>query len=230
MLFRSEEHTSRLRFTIQRDELYRRRDDSDTTDTLIRTLLRLYSGVFSDYVFIDEKLISDISGIPLEPLYEALLGLSRARVIHYVPRRTCPSVTFTRKRLDTHRIVISPAIYEERKESYAQRIEAMKEYALSENQCRSRMLLRYFGEHTAPLCQVCDNCRAHRHKPLSEFYNRAYREMVLNLLSDGALHSVEELRTLPIDPTQLHPLLRLLIDEEEILLQNGMAKKSEQKK
>ena len=225
-----EEHTSRLRFTIQRDELYRRRDDSDTTDTLIRTLLRLYSGVFSDYVFIDEKLISDIRGIPLEPLYEALLGLSRARVIHYVPRRTCPSVTFTRKRLDTHRIVISPAIYEERKESYAQRIEAMKEYALSDNQCRSRMLLRYFGEHTAPLCQVCDNCRAHRHKPLSEFYNRAYREMVLNLLSDGTLHSVEELRTLPIDPTQLHPLLRLLIDEEEILLQNGMAKKSEQKK
>jgi ATP-dependent DNA helicase RecQ len=223
-----EEHTSRLRFTIQRDELYRRRDDSDTTDTLIRTLLRLYSGVFSDYVFIDEKLISDISGIPLEPLYEALLGLGRARVIHYVPRRTCPSVTFTRKRLDTHRIVISPAIYEERKESYAQRIEAMKEYALSDNQCRSRMLLRYFGEHTAPLCQVCDNCRAHRHTPFSELHYRAYREMVLTLLSDDAPHSAEELRTLPIDTTQLQPLLQRLIEEEAITLQDGMVKRAKQ--
>ena len=122
-----EEHTSRLRFTVQRDELYRRRDDSDNTDTLIRTLLRHYSGVFSDYVFIDEKFISEMSGIDLEPLYEALLGLGRARVIHYIPRRTCPSVTFTRKRVDTDRIVITPAIYEERKKSYAQRIEAMKE-------------------------------------------------------------------------------------------------------
>ena len=219
-----EEHTSRLRFTVQRDELYRRRDDSDDTDTLIRTLLRLYSGVFSDYVFIDEKFISEMSGIDLEPLYEALLGLGRARVIHYIPRRTCPSVTFTRKRVDTDRVVITPDIYEERKKSYAQRIEAMKEYALSENQCRSRMLLRYFGEHAAPLCQVCDNCRKHRHTPLSELHYRAYHEMLLHLLSDGAPHSTEELRTLPIDDTQLKSFLQRLIEEEAIVLQDGMVK------
>ena len=220
-----EEHTSRLRFTVQRDELYRRRDDSDDTDTLIRTLLRLYSGVFSDYVFIDEKFISEMSGIDLEPLYEALLGLGRARVIHYIPRRTCPSVTFTRKRVDTDRVVITPDIYEERKKSYAQRIEAMKEYTLSENQCRSRMLLRYFGEHAAPLCQVCDNCRKHRHTPLSELHYRAYHEMLLHLLSDGAPHSTEELRTLPIDDTQLKPFLQRLIEEETIVLQDGMVKR-----
>lgn len=224
-----EEHTSRLRFTVQRDELYRRRDDSDNTDTLIRTLLRHYSGVFSDYVFIDEKFISEMSGIDLEPLYEALLGLGRARVIHYIPRRTCPSVTFTRKRVDTDRVVITPAIYEERKKSYAQRIEAMKEYTLSENQCRSRMLLRYFGEHAAPLCQVCDNCRKHRHIPLSELHYHAYREMLFHLLSDGEPHSVEELRTLPIDYTQLKPFLQHLIEEEAIVLQDGMVKKRTQK-
>ena len=224
-----EEHTSRLRFTVQRDELYRRRDDSDNTDTLIRTLLRHYSGVFSDYVFIDEKFISEMSGIDLEPLYEALLGLGRTRVIHYIPRRTCPSVTFTRKRVDTDRVVITPAIYEERKKSYAQRIEAMKEYTLSENQCRSRMLLRYFGEHAAPLCQVCDNCRKHRHIPLSELHYHAYREMLFHLLSDGAPHSVEELRTLPIDDTQLKPFLQHLIEEEAIVLQDGMVKKRTQK-
>lgn len=224
-----EEHTSRLRFTVQRDELYRRRDDSDNTDTLIRTLLRHYSGVFSDYVFIDEKFISEMSGIDLEPLYEALLGLGRARVIHYIPRRTCPSVTFTRKRVDTDRVVITPAIYEERKKSYAQRIEAMKEYTLSENQCRSRMLLRYFGEHAAPLCQVCDNCRKHRHIPLSELHYHAYREMLFHLLSDGEPHSVEELRTLSIDDTQLKPFLQHLIEEEAIVLQDGMVKKRTQK-
>lgn len=224
-----EEHTSRLRFTVQRDELYRRRDDSENTDTLIRTLLRHYSGVFSDYVFIDEKFISEMSGIDLEPLYEALLGLGRARVIHYIPRRTCPSVTFTRKRVDTDRVVITPAIYEERKKSYAQRIEAMKEYTLSENQCRSRMLLRYFGEHAAPLCQVCDNCRKHRHIPLSELHYHAYREMLFHLLSDGEPHSVEELRTLSIDDTQLKPFLQHLIEEEAIVLQDGMVKKRTQK-
>ena len=106
-----EEHTSRLRFIVTRDELYRRRDDSESADQLIRTLLRLYSGVFSDYVFIDEKYISEVSGIPLEPLYESLLGLGRARVIHYIPRRTCPSVTFVRKRVDADRIAIPASVY-----------------------------------------------------------------------------------------------------------------------
>ena len=217
-----EEHTSRLRFIVTRDELYRRRDDSESAEQLIRTLLRLYSGVFSDYVFIDEKYISEMSGVPLEPLYESLLGLGRARVIHYIPRRTCPSITFVRKRVDTDRIVIPGSVYEERKESYARRIEAMKEYVLSDLQCRSRMLLRYFGERNASLCQVCDNCRKHRSNPQSELHFRAYREMLYNLLSDGQLHPIEVVHTLHIETPILKSLLQHLVQEEEIIIQDGL--------
>lgn len=217
-----EEHTSRLRFIVTRDELYRRRDDSESTDLLIRTLLRLYSGVFSDYVFIDEKYISEMSGIALETLYESLLGLGRARVIHYIPRRTCPSVTFVCKRVDTDRIVIPASVYEERKASYAQRIKAMKEYVLSDQQCRSRMLLRYFGERNAPLCQVCDNCRKHRNDSHSELHSRAYREMIYELLSDGKPHPIEEVHTLHIEVSKLKSLLKCLVQEEEIIIQDGL--------
>lgn len=217
-----EEHTSRLRFIVTRDELYRRRDDSESAEQLIRTLLRLYSGVFSDYVFIDEKYISEVSGIPLEPLYESLLGLGRARVIHYIPRRTCPSVTFVRKRVDADRIAIPASVYEERKESYARRIEAMKEYVLSDLQCRSRMLLRYFGERNASLCQVCDNCRRHRNGSQSEQHFRVYREMLYNLLSDGKSHPIEIVRMLHIETPMLKSLLQCLVQEEEIVIQDGL--------
>ena len=217
-----EEHTSRLRFTIQRDELYRRYDISETSDQVIRTLLRLYSGVFSDYVFIDEKSISEVSGIALEPLYESLLGLSRARVVHYVPRRTCPSVTFTQKRIDTSRIIISPAVYEERKEKYAHRIEAMKEYALSATQCRSRMLLRYFGERSSLPCQQCDNCRAQRNASLPETAYQAYLDMVTDLLDDGKARPVEELHTLSIPTEHLKLFLNRIVSEEEFTLCDGM--------
>ena len=219
-----EEHTSRLRFTVQRDELYRRYDISDTSDQIIRTLLRIYSGVFSDYVFIDEKQVSELSGIELEPLYESLLGLSRARVIHYIPRRTCPSVTFVQKRIETDRIIITPAIYEERKEKYAQRIEAMKEYVLSENQCRSQILLRYFGEQDALPCLVCDNCRKRNNATITEDNYRTYKEMVNNLLSDNTVHALEELYTLRIPSLHLKQVLQRLIQEEDITLQDGMIK------
>lgn len=220
-----EEHTSRLRFLVTRDALYRRQDYSETSDMLIRTLLRLYSGVFSDYAFIDEKYISEMSGIELEPLYNSLLGLNRSRVIHYVPRRTCPSITFIRKRVDTNRIVIPENVYEQRKESYAQRIEAMKEYVLSDNQCRSRMLLRYFGERNAPPCAQCDNCRKHNNTALSELHYRAYREMLEELLADGLPHSTEELRTLRIEASQLQLFIQRLVQEEEICIHDGQISK-----
>ena len=217
-----DEHTSRLRFIVTRDELYRHYDISATSDQVIRNLLRLYSGVFSDYVFIDEKYISEMSGIPLEPLFESLLGLNRARVIHYIPRRTCPSVTFIQKRIDTSRIIISPTVYELRKESYAQRIEAMKEYVLADNECRSRILLRYFGEHEALPCLACDNCRKQRTSTLTEANFNTYKEMLYNLLSDKKLHTLEELYSLQIGSTQLKKLLQRLIQEEEIILHDGM--------
>lgn len=220
-----EEHTSRLRFIITRDELYRRYDISDTADHIIRALLRLYSGVFSDYVFIDEKYLSEMTGIDLEPLYETLLGLGRARVVHYIPRRTCPSVTFVRKRVDTHRVVITPAIYEERKASYAARIEAMKEYVLSENQCRSRMLLRYFGERGAAPCGKCDNCRKHRESEFSELHYEAYREILLEFLSDGTSHLLDEVRELPIEPEVLPRLLQRMVQDEDITLHDGLVAK-----
>ena len=220
-----EEHTSRLRFIITRDELYRRYDISDTADHIIRALLRLYSGVFSDYVFIDEKYLSETTGIDLEPLYETLLGLGRARVVHYIPRRTCPSVTFVRKRVDTHRVVITPAIYEERKASYAARIEAMKEYVLSGNQCRSRMLLRYFGERGAAPCGKCDNCRKHRESEFSELHYEAYREILLEFLSDGTSHLLDEVRELPIEPEVLPRLLQRMVQDEDITLHDGLVAK-----
>ena len=220
-----EEHTSRLRFIIQRDELYRRYDISETSDQVIRTLLRLYSGVFSDFVFIDEKQISEMSGIALEPLYESLLGLGRARVIQYIPRRTCPSVTFTQKRVDTSRVIISPAVYEERREKYALRIEAMKEYALSATQCRSRLLLRYFGERSALPCQQCDNCRAQRHDPFPEALYHTYLDMIDEPLSDNKSHPVEELHTLRIPSEHLRPFLARIMSDERFILCDGMIRR-----
>ena len=178
--------------------------------------------MFSDYVFIDEKSISEMSGIELEPLYESLLGLNRARVVHYVPRRTCPSVTFTQKRLDTDRIVITPAIYEERKAKYALRIEAMKEYALSGTQCRSRLLLRYFGERNALPCQQCDNCRAQRGATFPDTLYHAYLDMVSDLLHGEESHPVEALQSLPIPEEHLRPFLTRIVNEERFVLCDGM--------
>ena len=101
----------------------------------------------------------------------------------------------------------------------------MKEYALSDKQCRSRMLLRYFGEHTALPCQQCDNCRAQRGAALPETAYFAYLDFVADLLADCQAHPVEELHTLPIPTEHLRPFLARLMSEDSLTLCDGMIMK-----
>ena len=142
-------------------------------------------------------------------------------MIHYIPRRTCPSVTFVHKRINTDKIIVPPTVYEERKAKYATRIEAMKEYVLAENECRSLMLLRYFGEHSALPCRQCDNCRRQRNQPPSAATLRHYCDLLSVLLADGKPHSLEELYRTTIPTEHLKPLLRHIADEEIFLLSDG---------
>ncbi|MGX8698005.1 MAG: hypothetical protein ACSW8D_16615, partial [Prevotella sp.] len=69
------EYASRLTFTVRRDELYRNYSESADQEVVIRTLLRLYTGIFTDYVFIDEKYLARKCGFDDARLFEVLIGL-----------------------------------------------------------------------------------------------------------------------------------------------------------
>ena len=60
------------------------------------------------------------------------------------------------------RLVLSKEIYDNRKKEYTERIEAMINYATNDDICRSRQLLRYFGEERSTDCNQCDVCIAHK--------------------------------------------------------------------
>ena len=141
-----QDNASRIMFTLRRDELYRIHENSPETENLIRNILRLYTGVFSDYAYINEETLALRTGITRQQVYETLVLLTKRRIMHYIPGKKTPYIIYTRERQETERIHLSREVYEDRKESYIRRIEAMLEYADTDNKCRSRMLLHYFGE------------------------------------------------------------------------------------
>lgn len=211
------EYASRLTFLVHRDELYRRADETPNQELVIRTLLRVYTGIFTEYAFIDERQLARQCGLDDTALFEVLIGLSRSRVISYIPARRTPSVTYVCKRVEADKVVLSPEVYEERRASYARRIEAMKNYALSRNVCRSRLLLDYFGEHHSPCCKRCDNCRRQLSNGLRAYEQDAYTQPILQWLSDGQSHVLTELATLPIPREALDSVVSYLLDEEAIV-------------
>ena len=155
-----EDTLSRLRFLLHRDELYKLQGLHEEMDKLIQVVLRLYTGLFSDYAFISEETIALHTGLSRDVVYEHLKQLAHQRIVSYIPAKRTPYIKYTRARMESSLIYLSPAIYEERRKRLEQRIDAMLEYALSDTVCRSRRLLQYFGEKNEHNCGLCDVCRS----------------------------------------------------------------------
>lgn len=212
---------SRLQFTLLKEELYRLGNNGADMDALINAILRTYTGVFADYVYIEEMMLSHVTGISAERIYIMLKELNRNRVISYIPRRNTPTITFTVPRVDTPLVYLSPSVYEERKNEYGKRIDSIVEYASSMNKCRSRMLLEYFGEHTEEDCGQCDVCLCRKKKHSTETELCHARELVKTLLSDGTWHRADELNALPLKKELLNEAVQLMAMEEELEQETG---------
>ena len=153
-----QDNNSRLMFTLTKEELYRIHQTAPETETLINVILRSYTGVFTEYAFINEDTLSLRTGLSRQRIYDILISLTRNHILHYIPGKKTPYIIYTRERQEMKRIVLSKEVYEDRKDSYVKRINAMLEYVDSENRCRSRMLLLYFGEKNQHNCGQCDVC------------------------------------------------------------------------
>lgn len=219
-----QDNASRIMFTITKEELYRIREQSEDTEKLLRILLRSYTGLFTDYAYISEDNLATRSGLSKQQIYETLLSLSRQHILHYIPAKKTPYIIYTRERQETERIYLSKEVYEDRKESYVQRINAMIEYAESENRCRSRMLLRYFGEKNEHNCGQCDICLQQHQSGLKSGEFEAISQQLQALLKENPLSLQEIKDKMQVPENHLMKVVSYLVSEEIIRQENGYLK------
>lgn len=219
-----QDNASRIMFTITKEELYRIREQSEDTEKLLRILLRSYTGLFTDYAYISEDNLSTRSGLSKQQIYETLLLLSRQHILHYIPAKKTPYIIYTRERQETERVYLSKEVYEDRKESYVQRINAMIEYAESENRCRSRMLLRYFGEKNEHNCGQCDICLQQHQSGLKSGEFESISQQLQALLKENPLSLQEIKNKMQVPENHLMKVVSYLVSEEIIRQENGYLK------
>lgn len=149
---------ARVMFCVERDDLYKLRGNEPQEDAVIVALLRNYTGLFQGYQYIDEGIIAEQCKLTQPQVYMILRSLTQKHILNFIPQKHIPFIRYTQRREESDRLTISNDIYDDLKVRFANRIEKMLEYANCENICRSRMLLRYFGETDTEDCGQCDVC------------------------------------------------------------------------
>ncbi len=207
------ENKARVMFLISRNDFYRLENLTKIENELIIILLRNYGGLFTDYNYIDESFIAQQLGLTLPQTYFVFQALNKRRILHFIPSKKTPYITYAQRREDGDRIIIPPIVYEERKKQFTERINQVINYAKNNQVCRSRQLLHYFGETRSSDCGICDVCADFAPTPYSL---KTANEQILALLKDRKKHHISELHRINIEEHTLKETLELLIHEEII--------------
>ena len=167
---------SRLFITVGKEELYRFQVSNREIGDMLTSLLRIYGGIFTDYTPISENAIGQRCGKTETQVANMLKELNRLQMAEYIPKTLKPQIIFSSPRIDIKDLYVSDRNYKDLKRSEANRREAIIRYATNNSECRSRQLLRYFGEEQQSGCGICDVCLARKRQeslPLEEMIKQA---------------------------------------------------------
>lgn len=211
------ETQSHIMILANKNELYDIASENPNVDRVLQALLRTYTGLFSDYVFINEAVISYRYSISENDIYEALIELNRLHILHYVPRKRTPYVLYTTSREETRYLQFPKAVYEDMRARMEQRVNAVINYAFTDSACREKLLLAYFEEESDD-CGRCDVCIERKKK-----LNHTQQDVI-----DGVLYVTQVkprkmkdlIATLSFPQDEVINVVALLVDEGLLIHQN----------
>ena len=114
--------------------------------TFLKVLMRMYTGIFSGYVPIDEERIARLGHYAVDVVEQKLKMLASRGIMAYVPHFRSPLIHFTLERLRPENLRLPQSDYDARRERHEKRVEAMLSLLHEDESTRIETLLAYFGE------------------------------------------------------------------------------------
>ncbi|MCX6329899.1 MAG: RecQ family ATP-dependent DNA helicase [Bacteroidia bacterium] len=208
---------SRVHFIVSRDDLYKFQVANESFDSFIKLLLRSYTGMFSEFVAINEDALAKKSALSRDTVYRFLVKLSSFNIIRYIPGKKTALIIFTEERLERKALMISPENYIQVKDKHVIRLNKIIDYADYNTKCRSVTLLDYFGEE-ADRCGICDVCRERNELDLSKYEFDMILTEIKDNLAEKKLDAQELVSKVSHPEEKVIKVLRWLLDHNKIIM------------
>ncbi|WP_372640926.1 ATP-dependent DNA helicase RecQ [Ancylomarina sp.] len=209
------EHSTKLHFAINRDDLYRYQLENKQQDDFIKLLLRTYTGLFTDFVPVNLDSLAYRKKINVKILIDNLKDLSQHGIIKYIPRKKTPFIIYTQERLPVQYLKFTKEVYQNRKERFEDKINSVLSYAESTETCRSKLLLEYFGQLNAPVCGECDVCKEKDDDIENKMYQLIQSEVKKTLAKEeSSVYELVEASQYP--EKKLLEVIRIMMDNDEL--------------
>lgn len=210
---------SKVHFLLDRDDLYKFQVANVKFDGFIKLLLRSYTGIFTEYVSINERSLAQNANVHIDIVYQYLSKLNNMKIIRYIPQKKTPLIIFTEERLDQKSLLISKENYKKRKECFVSRIESVIDYASNQDLCRSQVLLSYFGEKDSNPCGKCDVCKKGSKLKLGKQEFNSIMDNIKTLLCEEALLLDQLVDRIKFDEDKTLKVIQWLFDNDTIYYQ-----------
>lgn len=207
---------SRVFFKVSRDDLYKFQVANASLDGFIKLLLRNYTGMFTEYVPVNEEMLSKKSGLSRDVIYKFLVNLSKRDIINYIPGKKTALIIFTEERLDRKSLYISPENHKHVMEKYLERLDEMIKYVTSRSKCRASMLLDYFGQESVR-CGMCDVCVSRNELDMSKYEFDQILDGIKEILQDQEMTADKLISGLDAEKDEAIKVIRWLLDHDKLL-------------
>lgn len=179
----------RARILLTREELYHIKGVSEAATRMLDWMLRNCPGIFIDYVTVNETQASYNLHIKEQEVVDALVLLSKAKIISYIPRRRMPMVYLPTACEEERYVLIPKSALEVRREAMERRVESVIDYAFNGRSCRVGRMLSYFGDNGSGDCGKCDVCRGRRKHEAASASSLTAEEVVADVIMRRLLQS-----------------------------------------
>ncbi len=208
---------SKICFKASKEDLYKFQVENAKYDKFIKLLLRSYSGLFTEFVKINESEIAKRMDSEPDIVVKQLSQLDKFEILTYLKSKSQPQITFLTERFDSKNINLSDEIYRDRKSSAEIRMKSVLDYIKNNNKCRSQQLLQYFGEVQQKRCGKCDVCVERNKIELSELEFDIVLKQIKPILSEKAC-SLEEIasQVKNVNEDKIIKVVQWLLDNDKL--------------